>query len=261
MGDAISQKKYTEDFKEIINRNDNPDIPMYYIENNHEGIIDKDTFNRVQDIHKERSNKKLIGRQQKRRAFTGKIICGNCKAIYRHKVYQYKGKALYGLWICSKYLDYGKKHCSNHSIKEKILEDCFVKAFNKFITVKTENDRLQEQEKTIKLLKEKDGELFSLMHNGYINKLDYIIEHNVLINKIKELEKEILAKSQDNLLKRYKKEITVFDEKLIDKFIKEVTVQNWMVTFIFKNGVIIKEKYSNGTPGNKVGWKEKMEAK
>ena len=153
-----------------------------------------------------------------------------------------------------------KQSSRTFSLIEWLLQYCFIKAFNKFITIKTQNDKLQEQEKTIKLLKEKDGELFSLMHNGYINKLDYITEHNVLINKIKELEKEILAKSQDNLLKMYKKEITVFDEKLIDKFIKEVTVQNWTVTFIFKNGVIIKEKYSNGTPGNKVGWKEKMEA-
>ena len=47
-GDALLQKTYTIDFltkKKNINKGE---LPQYYVENNHEAIVDKETFDAVQ---------------------------------------------------------------------------------------------------------------------------------------------------------------------------------------------------------------------
>lgn len=55
-GDAILQKTYTEDFLTKKAKKNNGEKPIYKVDNSHPAIIDKDTFNRVQEELKRRSN-------------------------------------------------------------------------------------------------------------------------------------------------------------------------------------------------------------
>ncbi len=74
MGDALLQKTYTVDFmtkKKVIN---NGIVPQYYVENDHEAIIPKELFYRVQEEIMRRSSmcKAAVTRKKNQK----KIFCG-----------------------------------------------------------------------------------------------------------------------------------------------------------------------------------------
>jgi hypothetical protein len=48
VGDALLQKTFTEDFFTGKRSKNIGQLPQYYVENSHEPIIDRDTFNAVQ---------------------------------------------------------------------------------------------------------------------------------------------------------------------------------------------------------------------
>ena len=83
-GDALLQKYYTPDFLTKKQVHNNGEIPQYYVEGNHEAIIDPALFDRVQDIFRERSRKKGYSGVT---IFSSKIQCGCCGAWYGSKVW------------------------------------------------------------------------------------------------------------------------------------------------------------------------------
>lgn len=253
MGDAWLQKTYKEDFKKVYNDRENPAVPIVYIENNHPPIIDRETFHKVQRLKAERTNK-LKNKKITKQPFSGLLTCGECGTAYRHKMYQYRGKALYAFWCCHNAMTNGKGACASHTIKDSVLRECYIAAFNEFVGIRVESDSLKAIQDEIKRLREQDQQFYDLHFKRYINNIDYMTEHKRISVRIAELEREDMAKSQDNLYKAFKKKMTEFDESTIDKFLKAVTVSNWTVTFIFKNGVTITKPYTNGTAGNKPGW-------
>ena len=86
---------------------------MYYVENNHEPIIDMDTFSKVQErIAARREELYFRDPSIPIYQFTGKIICGHCGSKYVRC-----GK---DGWCCS-----GKKYykkCDGRNLNEKMLE-------------------------------------------------------------------------------------------------------------------------------------------
>ena len=87
MGDALLQKTYTVDFmtkKKVIN---NGIVPQYYVEDDHEPIIPKELFFRVQEEIMRRSAmcKSAVTRKKNQKskyssgyALTGILLCGKC---------------------------------------------------------------------------------------------------------------------------------------------------------------------------------------
>jgi site-specific recombinases, DNA invertase pin homologs len=83
-GDALLQKSYIADFltkKQVVN---NGEIPQYYVENNHEAIIDLETFEMVQRALTRRTKGK--NRHSGVHIFSGKIKCGDCGGWYGSKL-------------------------------------------------------------------------------------------------------------------------------------------------------------------------------
>ena len=86
MGDALLQKTYTVDFmtkKKVIN---NGIVPQYYVENDHEAIIPKELFYRVQEEIMRRSSmcKAAVTRKKNQKskyssgyALTGILLCAD----------------------------------------------------------------------------------------------------------------------------------------------------------------------------------------
>lgn len=255
-GDALLQKVYHEDFAQVKNTGNNPDAPMIFVENNHEGIVDKEIYRRVQEKIAARRNPKLVGIKQEKNDFKGLLRCGECGTNYRHKVYQYRGKGLYGLLACGAYLSGGKKKCNSHAIKESVLQELFVKAFNEFITAEGKCDSIKELDDKRKVLKADDDKLYGLYNGGYIDRLGYAMRHNEILSEVTELDKNIATLSQDNIYKTFKRKLTKYDGLQVGRFLKEAIVHEWTVAFVFKNGVTITLPYTNGTSGNKVGWAE-----
>lgn len=126
-GDLLLQKSYVLDHitkKKCIN---NGQLPKFYIENNHEAIIDKETFQKVQNEIKRRAQNK--GNNQKVYLFTGKIICEQCGKHYRRKISNAGTKYAKPVWICSTFNRYGKAACASKQIPENILEQIVPKDF------------------------------------------------------------------------------------------------------------------------------------
>ena len=139
-GDAILQKSVTVDCIEKKRKKNTGEAPMYYVQNNHPAIIDRVTFNKVQEELARRktktpgSAKSSITSTGKysRYALTDVLICGNCGTRYRRVTWSRNGTKRI-VWRCISRLDYGKKYCSDSpTIMEDKLQEAIVRAVNKF---------------------------------------------------------------------------------------------------------------------------------
>ena len=87
MGDALLQKTYTVDFMTKKKVKNTGIVPQYYVEDDHEAIIPKELFYRVQEEMMRRASlcKAAVTRKKNQRsrysstyALTGMLICGKC---------------------------------------------------------------------------------------------------------------------------------------------------------------------------------------
>lgn len=136
-GDALLNKTYISDCISKKVKKNNGEKPMYYVENNHPAIIDKDTFNRVQEELARRTSKRKVkqvgtkteqGKYSSKYALTELLICGECGTPYRRCTWTASGEKKI-VWRCINRLDYGKKYC-HHSptIEESVLQNAIVTA-------------------------------------------------------------------------------------------------------------------------------------
>ncbi len=129
-GDALLQKSYIADFltkKQVTNHGE---IPQYYVEDNHEAIIEPEIFDRVQDMIKERSRKRGYSGVT---IFSSKIQCGCCGGWYGSKVWHSTDKYRRVVWQCnSKFRD--KTRCTTPHLTEDEIKDAFIRAANSLLT-------------------------------------------------------------------------------------------------------------------------------
>jgi DNA invertase Pin-like site-specific DNA recombinase len=82
VGDLTQWKKYCTDFlTKTIKKNtgDNPNEPLIFIKNHHEGIIDRETWNLAQAQLEERVALTREGRRHSQRYwYSSKLLCGKC---------------------------------------------------------------------------------------------------------------------------------------------------------------------------------------
>lgn len=140
MGDALMQKTYTVDFltkKKVLNKGI---VPKYYIEDNHEAIIPKELFNRVQEekarrtaIYRPAARKKdapVKGKYSAKYVLSDIMICAECGQPYRRQVWTKYGikKAV---WRCDNRLKHGSKRCKySPTLKEDSLHEAIMTAIN-----------------------------------------------------------------------------------------------------------------------------------
>lgn len=116
-GDLILQKTYRENFltkKTLIN---NGEQDKFYIENDHEPIISKETYYAALELRRKRveffklDNYKVI-----RYPLSGLVKCGICGKNYSHKKTKYRDK-----WSCNTFQNEGKIACASKSIPDSEL--------------------------------------------------------------------------------------------------------------------------------------------
>ncbi len=121
-GNLLLQKTYRSDHitkKRVKNRGE---LPMYYVENSHEAIIDMNTFERVQQEIKRRAKKfhKTV-KPTELYVFTGIIRCGCCGGRFSRKIANAGFKWQKSVWRCHVFDSRGKNNCRSRQIPEKIL--------------------------------------------------------------------------------------------------------------------------------------------
>lgn len=148
IGDALLQKTYTVDFLTKKRSENKGQVDQYYIEGNHEAIIDKEEWELVQ-LEVERRNQfkqdnhiNFYIIQCEQNPFTCKVFCKECGGLFGRKNWTTsRGKR--PVWQCNnRYKVKGIQGCTNRHTAEETLQQAFLRA----VEVLRENEeKLQEK--------------------------------------------------------------------------------------------------------------------
>lgn len=257
-GDSLLYKRTNVNGQQVMNRGVKD---MLYVENSHDAIVSPELWNKVAEVINARGNMKLRGKTIDRYPFTSLIKCPICGQSYIHKINNSGTKYACSIWKCRTHLACGKKGCSNSGIKDSVLKEKFIEAYNEFIENRNFGNDEDAAERELKKLNAEENELISLHVRGLISKHDYERDKNDIRARRKALEQKVRDYRQAHIRRGAAKPINEFDEELVGRLIKGVTIKDYVVTFEFYNGVTISRAYTNGPSGNQKGWKEKKRLK
>ena len=137
MGDALLQKTYTVDYLSKKRIKNNGIMPQYYVENDHEAIIPKEIFMRVQDELVRRRLVKVSPNGRKHgfssnHVFSQMIVCGECGELFCRVHWNNHGCRSI-VWRCISRLESTGIECHARTINELVLQDAIVKAINQML--------------------------------------------------------------------------------------------------------------------------------
>lgn len=227
------------------------------VENTHEPIIDKATWNLAHDIMKNRRRETKSGETQ---MFAGLVKCSDCGSALNVSRNAKTGK--YTSFSCWVYKNYGKERCTSHSIgyktlynivlenirrqaecasgqKEKYLEmlknQMAEKASQDIKSVKSElkkiTKRIAQLDKILNKLYEDRAlekiteERYLSMNGSYENEYNELKERkNVLSQQIEKIETtECNAETFTNLIEKYLN-ITELNARILNELIEKIVV-------------------------------------
>ncbi len=156
MGDALLQKTYIADLFTRQTKKNTGELPQYYVENSHPAIIDRLTFQRVQEEMARRSSLKKVSAAAKTELakYSGKYVltellsCGNCGSPYRRVTWSRpEGRKI--VWRCINRLENGKKFCKDApTLEESRIHTAVVSAMNEMFSLKSMKAILQDSIRT-----------------------------------------------------------------------------------------------------------------
>ena len=132
-GDAILQKSFTVDFLQKKMKRNEGEVPQYYVRNSHPAIIEPVEWELVQAEMTRR--KELKQRYSSHSVFASMIFCGECGGYYGSKVWHSTDKYRRVIWQCSDKFK-GDHHCGTPHLTEAQLQDLFLRAFGKVVSLR-----------------------------------------------------------------------------------------------------------------------------
>ncbi|MER0123336.1 recombinase family protein [Streptococcus sp. ZJ93] len=131
-GDALLQKTFVTDFLTKSTKVNEGELPQYYVENNHEAIIEREVFELVQAEFV-----KLKQRKSSKTLFSGKLICETCGSAFGSKVWHSNSKYRRVIYRCNHKYD-GDEKCETPHVTESEVKDWFIEAVNQLVRNKQE---------------------------------------------------------------------------------------------------------------------------
>ena len=231
------------------------------IQNNHEAIIDRNTFNTVQEMLDKKTNEWNYS-TRKKHLLTGLVFCKCGSRITYNKNHGKSSRC-----ICSSYKKYGNKFCSNIHLKEEKLIEIVASSLKrnikeylnfkdlKYPTLQVKDNTKQELAK----LSKKKEELNKAMGSLYEDKIEGTISietFKVLIAKYEKLQKQLddeialFSKTKEKKKEFNPKEL----EETMQKLLKFDTINEENKSLVFKlidkiiidnDTINIKYKFNN----------------
>lgn len=264
IGDALLQKTYIADLFTREKRVNNGELPKYYVHDCHPAIIDRETFQKVQEEIARRSSLKKTSSKAKTQLgkYCGKyvlselLVCGECGSPYRRVIWTQKG-AKRVVWRCQNRLEHGRKICKQSpTLDEGDIHDAVISAMNELFRMQAAKDAVKAgiaavlagEEQTLSLpavehqirnLQERQLELFQLIVSAGADCTDYDEElQQVYMAKTKlmaqkaELEKEHRGAAAfdsrlaelDMALEQASGALTDFDELTVRQLVSNIKV-------------------------------------
>jgi len=151
MGDAILQKTFTLDLFNRQQVKNEGQLPKYYVENAHPAIIDRATFQRVQEemarrssLRKTSSKAKTEQGKHSKYVLSGLLVCGECGSPYRRVTYMPGGQKRF-VWRCINRLEHGKRICQHApTLEEGDVQAAVTAAMNELFRQQTARQALAE---------------------------------------------------------------------------------------------------------------------
>ena len=264
IGDALLQKTYTTDFLNKTRVKNNGLVPQYYVEGDHEAIIPKDIYLQVQEELVRRRVVKTSANGKKRsyscnHCFSQIVICGECGEMFRRLHWNNRGvKSI--VWRCISRLESTGLECHARTINELLLQDVVVKAINQMLGDKSSYQaQLQLNIATVirasqaTAIDSIDEKLMALQQE-LIQKANSKEDYDEIADEIFRL-RELRQKTtvdtaaRDEQIKRINDlqdyisqqttYLTEFDESLVRRWIKQITIWDDHITVELKSDVSI----------------------
>ena len=144
-GDALLQKTFIADCISGRAVRNTGQLPMYLVRNNHDAIIDRDKFDRVQvELARRAGTRKSAPKAEtgslacysSRYALTERLVCGECGTLYRRCTWTKNGQKRI-VWRCVSRIEYGKKYCHDSpTLDEATLQKAILAAVNAMMSQK-----------------------------------------------------------------------------------------------------------------------------
>lgn len=264
IGDALLQKTYTTDFLNKTRVINTGIVPQYYVEGDHEAIIPKDIFLRVQE--------ELVRRRVVRTSANGKkhsyscnhcfsqiIICGECGEIFRRIHWNNRGRKSI-VWRCISRLESTGLECHARTVNELKLQDIVVRAINELLGDKSKyQEQLQQNIAAVirgsaetstdsidKKLMELQQQLLKKANNkeAYDEIADQIFDLReqrqqcTIDTATRDAQIARITDLQD-YIKKQRTNLAEFDEALVKRWLKQITVWEDHFTVELKSGLEI----------------------
>ena len=229
VGDTVQGKTKKINYKLKKTVKNNPD-DYIIVENTHEAIIDRYTFNYVQTLLP-----KNVKRPEKKRFYLldGLLYCGDCK----HRItIRYQNKTGRSYTTCDYYRTYSKYHvCTTHTNNYEVLESVILDNIREVCKKYLDKNKIKESIKdlefgdnTLKIKKQiesleiTNNKLTENLDKTYMDRLKGIIDEEQYLRVSENLKQEIdnNKKNIDNL-KNENIEVNKINNKQIEKYINE----------------------------------------
>ncbi len=129
-GDALLQKKFTVDFLTKKQKVNEGEVPQYYVENSHPGIVSPEIFDMVQrEIARRDGEGKYHSGVS---CFSGKIICGCCGSAYGSKIWHSNDQYRRVIWQCNSKYKGGHK-CTTPHLDDETIKAMFIQVINRVL--------------------------------------------------------------------------------------------------------------------------------
>ena len=268
-GDALLQKRFTVDFLTKKVKNNEGEVPQYYVEGDHEAIITPAAFDMVQ--HEIAARRKHGARHSGVSIFSSKIRCGECGGWYGAKVWHSTDRYRRVIYQCNRKFKGG--NCHTPYVTEDQIKELFIKAMNQLIAnkdlvikgiedlrksldrtkgLKSQIDKDEEQMRQVDSLIQAEFQrnaAIAQSQEGYKSDYDALVAQYEMIRKHREdlASRYEICVSRDKHLKtlaemlRCSELLQVFDESLWSALLDHVTVYSSdFIEFTFKDGTTVK---------------------
>ena len=276
-GDMLYQKTYTD--SNFVRHTNRGECDMYLHEDHHEAIIDRATFDRVQELMTLRGKSRGVepgdSKYQNRYAFSHKIICGECGRYWKRKQIRGRREGMFISWACQGHIE-DKNSCSLISMEESAIQAAFTTMVNKLIygrrtilapyatslLMNSSEEMAQQMQDLDAALEENNRrmqEILNLTAQGVLdvgtsrkaqNELDakrLELNSEKAIQSIKVRQEFTEAAEAENLVKEISRLTIqkVFDEELFERIVDQIVITSKTeLTFCLKCGLELKEVIS-----------------
>lgn len=265
IGDALLQKTITTDFINKVRIKNDGSEPQYYVKDSHDSIIPRDIFVQVQEEMLRRANMFSGEKGKKKRVYSSKYalsslcICSKCGDIYRRIAWNNRGVRSI-VWRCCNRVENGPEACDAPTIQEEELQAATIKAIN--TVLKTPDETIarlmrnveeviaSSNSKEIETINEKIADKQAILLTLVKAKKDFTKiadeidelkdeKQELLVEKAEQEEAKRRIKEMEKFLTSENKELTVYDESLVRKYIKQIKVYEDKFSITFKSEISV----------------------